>query len=337
MPVVWVVSEGIAGTENQCLAVAARLHVTPVVKRVRLKGLWRILSPYLGLECRTSFDDPDTLLTPPWPDIVIGAGRKAIAAMRYIAAKAPHRPVLVYLQDPRVRYAIFDVVAVPYHDAIMRPALTQRPNVIITHAAPNRVTDAVLATAKTAWAKTFAGLPSPRVAVLIGGDSRDYVMDEQAVQTLTRDLLTLAKAGTGLMITLSRRTPAAMAAKITDAVAPYANAFTWDGTGENAFHGMLAWADYICVTEESASMLSDAGTTGKPVYILPLTLRPNKAASRIKALHKKIIADGIARPFTGHLDPVWTYTKLDDATMIAEHIRGLLNTRGFTLPLSPLM
>lgn len=329
-PIVWVVSEGIAGMENQGLAVAAALGVDPVIKRVQLRGPWKVLSPYLGFECRASFSDPDDLLAQPWPDVVIGAGRKAIPALRFIAARAAHRPILVYLQDPRFRYADFDVVAVPQHDVTGRPHLTRLPNILITRATPNRVTESVLDTAKTRWAERFAQLPAPRVAVLIGGNSRDYVMDTAATTGLARDIRTLLTSGASVMMTLSRRTPPAMAEILRTALVDHPRCFIWDGQGDNPFHGMLAWADTVCVTGESASMLSDAGTTGRPVYILNLTLRTGRSGLRIKALQDKLIADGVARPFAGHLEPAWTYEKLNDASMIAAHIRGYLTARGFT-------
>ncbi len=316
--------------ENQGLAVAAALGVTPVVKRVQLRAPWTFLSPYLGFECRASFADPDDLLASPRPDIVIGAGRKAIPAMRYIAAQCQSRPLMVYLQDPRARYTDFDLVAIPHHDVIGRPRLATLPNILVTQATPNRVTDSVLKTAKADWAGTFEPLASPRVAVLIGGNSRDYVMDTVAVTGLARDVRTLLTAGASVMLTLSRRTPPAMAEILRSALADHKQCYIWDNKGANPFHGMLAWADYICVTGESASMLSDAGTTGKPVYILPLTLRSDRTGLRIKALQDKLIADGVARHFAGHLNPAWTYPKLNDAAMIAEHIRGYLTDRGFT-------
>ena len=45
--------------------------------------------------------------------------------------------------------------------------------------------------------------------------------------------------------------------------------FIWDGAGKNPYFAMLGWADAILVTADSVSMLSDACTTGKPVYLIP--------------------------------------------------------------------
>lgn len=77
----WIVTEGMAGTENQCLGVAEALGIEADVRRISLRQPWRILSPYLGLEFGASFVPT---LTPPWPDLLIASGRKSIAASRYI-------------------------------------------------------------------------------------------------------------------------------------------------------------------------------------------------------------------------------------------------------------
>ncbi|CAG0908703.1 unnamed protein product [Cyprideis torosa] len=55
---------------------------------------------------------------------------------------------------------------------------------------------------------------------------------------------------------------------------------------------MLAWADYIIVTSDSVSMLSDAGTTGKPVYVVNL----EGASPRFDHFHKHFVELGVSRP-----------------------------------------
>ena len=43
----WVVTDGKAGTENQCLGVAEALGLEPVVKRISVRSPWRELGPFL--------------------------------------------------------------------------------------------------------------------------------------------------------------------------------------------------------------------------------------------------------------------------------------------------
>ncbi len=75
------------------------------------------------------------------------------------------------------------------------------------------------------------------------------------------------------------------------------------------------WADFILVTADSVSMLSEAATTGKPVYMIGL----EGGAARIDTLHENLIKHGAVKVFDGTLEH-WDYTPLNDATIIARAV-----------------
>lgn len=309
-PTVWtLVENGLIGTEKQCIGVAEALGVTPVLKRFTLKKPWKYLSPYISLGIMYGYQGD--ALTPPFPDVVIASGRKAVAPAHWIKKQSP-KTIIVCLQDPRWNHNKFDLIATPYHD----PA--SGDNVIKTYGAANSITPARLTAAAQKWAPTFAHLGSPRVAVLIGGNSRAHKMTPQITKTLAEQLKALAGQGAGLMITASRRTGPENQ-KILQDTLNGTSAYLWDGTGDNPYEGFLALADYILVTEDSVSMTSEAATTGKPVYTIPL----EGGKTRLNAFHAKLQSDGIIRPFTGTLEQ-WSPPKIDDASKIADAIKSLL-------------
>lgn len=310
----WIVTEGMAGTENQCLGVAEALGVTPVIKRIGLRQPWKLLSPWLEFECLHTFtgDIPE----PPWPDLLIASGRKAIAAARYIKRRSNGKTFTVFLQDPRTNPAQFDLVAVPEHDPL------RGDNVVVTDAAPNRVTPEGLAQAQARFAPIFANLKSPRVAVLIGGNSRAYRM----TPTTTRSLCAqLKRLDAGIMVTASRRTGVECAEILQQELRGKDNIYFWDGTGENPYFGMLGCADFILVTADSTSMLSEAATTGKPVYSIPL----EGGTERFRKFHAHLEKIGAVRPFKGVLENR-EYMPLNDAKKVAQAIQTRM---GFTTPL----
>ncbi|HBS35633.1 MAG TPA: hypothetical protein DEA50_11255, partial [Parvularcula sp.] len=100
------------------------------------------------------------------------------------------------------------------------------------------------------------------------------------------------------------------------------SAYFWDGNGPNPYFGLLAWADYILVTADSASMLSEAGTTGKPVYMVPM----QGGSPRLDLLHENLQKAGVVQKFEGKLEK-WDYTPLNDAQKVADFIREHLNRR----------
>jgi len=299
----WVVTEGMAGTENQCLGVAESLGLDPVVKRIGLRQPWKTLTPFIGMETKGTFDPP---LEAPWPDLLIAAGRKSIAASRYVKRMSGGETFTVQIQDPKTSPAQFDLVAVPVHDSL------RGPNVIVTDGTPNRITAETLDAARERFAPLFAPLPSPRIGVVIGGSSRTHRLSVERARAIASRILSL---NTSVMATASRRTEGECRDVFKDAFNTPATWF-WDGAGENPYLGILAWADVVMVTEDSASMLSDAGTAGKPVYIIKLDGR----SERFDRLHRHLIEKGVARFFDGMVE-TWKYPPLRDSEKIAQTIR----------------
>ncbi|MFA7276398.1 MAG: mitochondrial fission ELM1 family protein [Pseudobdellovibrionaceae bacterium] len=308
IPNVWVATEGMAGTENQCIGVAEALGFPFKVHRISLRQPWKLLSPYLGFECSLSFAP---LPQPPWPDILIASGRKSIAISRYIKKQSQQKTFTVQIQDPRISPDDFDLVAVPRHDP------TRGDHILVTMATPNRVTLARLETAAKEWAPLFSTIPAPRVALLVGGSTKSHPFTAQELDTLIGSLSVLPSNVT-LLVTTSRRTGEENTAKLRDFCAGRHHYF-WDGELPNPYLGMLAWADSILVTADSTSMISEAASTGKPVYTLPMM----GLSRRQELLVENLTADGYIRPFAGKFDS-WTPPRLADSALIAQEIRKKL-------------
>src|SRR5215475_6192435 len=79
----WIVTDGKAGMENQCLGLAEALGVAPTVKRVKLRSPWRQLSPFLRLGLGMAHSSEGDPIAPPWPDLLIATGRHSIPASLY--------------------------------------------------------------------------------------------------------------------------------------------------------------------------------------------------------------------------------------------------------------
>lgn len=307
----WVLTEGIAGTENQCLGVAEALGLTPEIKRIQLRQPWKLLSPYLKFETARTFIPS---LNGPWPDLLIASGRKSIAASRFIKRASNGKTYTVQIQDPRISNIEFDLVAVPAHDP------TRGDNVIVTTAAPNRITQARLHAAKHECAATLENLSGQKLAVMIGGNSAAYQLTPEITRTLCEQLKTLSHQGYALMITTSRRTGEENTALLKKELENLPNLYFWNGKTPNPYFGFLAWADYILVTADSVSMLSEAATTGKPVYMLPLISNPKKTNKRLNLYHENMKNGGYIKIFDGSLQP-FSYAPLGDSQKIADEIR----------------
>ena len=302
---VWVVSDGRPANENQCLGLAAAAGFAPEVIRLGERRGWqRLLDP---VRSAAGFG----LQGPPWPDLLIAAGRQSVYPALAVKRASGHRTRLVQIFRPGVNPRHFDLIVTPRHDGL------KGSNVVPTHGALNRITPALLAAAAAEWQPVLGHLPRPRAAVLIGGSSKSVAVPAGALARLAGQLADLARSGTGLMVTTSRRTPKDEVAALKAALDGLP-AWIWDGEGPNPYFGFLALADAVIVTIDSVNMASEAATTGKPVLVVPWA----ELAPKHRRFHDGLAALGATRPFAGRLDE-WAYPPLDDTAQAAARVRAL--------------
>jgi len=315
-PVTWVLADDKPGNLNPCLGLAETIGWPIVAKRIVPRRLWSGLPPTLWFAPLSAPGPGSDAITPPWPDLLIAAGRQTVAVSTEIRRRARGRSFAVQVLNPRVPLDRFDLVVAPRHDRI------NGPNVIVTVGAMNRVTPERLAAAAARFAPALAHLPRPRVAVLLGGDSRHHRLTPSDAAALGARLARLAgESGCGLMVTPSRRTGADNVAALRAALGT-ASAVVWDGTGENPFFAYLGLADHVLATEDSVAMVSEACSTGKPVQ----TLAVLGGGTRMTRFHDELRRDGLVRPFTGRLES-WHYRPLAEAQRVAVEVRRRLGER----------
>jgi mitochondrial fission protein ELM1 len=309
----WIVTDGKAGMENQCLGLAEALGLAPIVKRVKLRSPWKQLSPFLrhGLSFAHSADGD--AIAPPWPDLLIATGRASIPASLYARRASGRKTFTVQLQNPVIDPSRFDLVVVPRHDALMAP------NVMTTRGSLHRVSPEMLQREREKLAPHITHLPAPRIAVLIGGSNSVYQLTPREMQPLVEQLANLPDVMDGsLMVTPSRRTGEDNLAILQKALKDKL-AYVWNGQGANPYYGMLALADYIIVTCDSVNMASEACTTGKPVYVIDLP----GGSDKFRRFHQSLRDDGLTRKFEGKLER-YSYTPLNDVQLVANRIREMM-------------
>ncbi len=316
MTVCWIVTDGKAGMESQCLGLAETLGLDPVVKRIRPRFPWSVLPPQCWLAPLAALSESGDALSPPWPDLLIATGRATVAPAAAIKRTNP-ATVAVQLQNPRIDPSRFDLVITPAHDRL------SGPNVIQTMGALHRVTETRLAEAADAFRGRYASLPRPLIGVLIGGANRQYRMSGASAERLGNLLAEAAGAhGGGLAVTPSRRTGddnlRAIAAPLSGLLSSGV-ADIWDGTGDNPYFGILALADALVVTSDSVNMVSEACATGKPVHVFDL----DGGSAKFDRFHAACREKGMTHPFVGRVG-ISTGERCDDMERAADAVRKLL-------------
>jgi uncharacterized protein len=314
LPTCWCLTDGRPGMENQAVGLAEALGLKPIVKRVFLKPLWRIATPHVMAFKRYAFSSKGDPVTPPWPDILIATGRPSILPSLYVKGQSGGRSFTVQLQDPVSLRWRFDRIVAPAHDGLTGE------NVIVMDGALHRISPERLAAEAPSWAEAFAAIPSPRVAVLLGGDNGRYKFGEAEARALGKQLKALSAQGYGLLITASRRTGEATLAALREEIAGCA-AFIFDGAGDNPYFGMLAHADAFIVTCDSVNMITEPCSTGKPVHVVPLPTKGRHGGERDKfaRFQRSLVESGRIRFFDGRIE-TWSYEPLREMERVASLI-----------------
>lgn len=309
---IWAVSDGRAGIEAQAVglaeAVARQRNAAIVVKRIAWKGRLGRLPWWLTLFPRRWLT-PESDFTPPWPDLVIAAGRATLPLTINLRRWSGRKTFVVQIQDPRAPAHLFDLVVPPNHDRL------KGDNIVSIIGAPHRVTPRKLTDEYARFAAAIAPLPQPRAAVLIGGRSKAFDLSPERAAAMANEIQqAIEAAGGSLLMTFSRRTPAQARALLT-ARLKHLPGIIWDGEGDNPYFAFLGGADYILVTEDSANMATEAASTGKPVFILKM----DGQSLKFRLFHEELERHGAARPFGGAFHG-WTYEPLAETDRAAGEV-----------------
>ena len=204
----------------------------------------------------------------PAPQLAVGAGHATHAAL--LAVGRVYRARTVVLMRPSLPLDWFDYCLVPAHDD--PPA---RDNVIVTAGAVNPM-------------QATRDHDPERGLILIGGPSRHYRMDTQALLVRIRQLLA---GGAPRRWTLSNspRTPAQLSRELAGLASGGVDVVQWDRCEGDWLAGALARARDVWVTEDSVSMIYEALTAGCRVGLLPL---PRKSASRLHRAIDRLLEQG---------------------------------------------
>ncbi len=259
------------------------------------------------------------------PDVIISCG--AISAPHAVAFKQLlHGSIpTVSILDPNDDMELFDIIIAPNHEPVPR-----YDNIFLTTGYINKVNPERLNRAKADF--TLGKYPyldelqrdAPVVALLVGGVHVGDDITEEDVIGVIESLK--GKAGT-ILATTSPRTPLKISQALIDYL-PQPN-FMYDfkrrAVNPNPYAIMLALADHVVVTGDSARMISEAVSSSKPTWIYA----PEGRFFQYQQLHQSFYAAEKAAPLS-EFDIGRSFDLgLNEAARAAEYIRNHLLTPTF--------
>ena len=307
-PSVWVLTDGKIGDDVQCLAIARALNPSFEKRVVCPDPIIAAMAPWGPVGSKDLPEKAGSPIAPPFPDIVVCSGRRAMPYARLVRKRSRQKTKIVVLKDPRMGRDLADVIWAPTHDKL------DAANAFSTLTSPNELIEK-MDRARCDLHPAVAELPRPMLGVILGGVSGSVKYDSQAIDDLTDKIERAAKGYKSVAITPSRRTPDELVAALKGGAynAPF---YCWDGSDKNPYPDILAVADTLIVTADSHNMMSEALATGTGVY----AYRPPGLSKKLDWFLEQLIAQGYAKPLEGDIAS-FRYPPLDATTEIIAEIR----------------
>lgn len=278
-PRIWVLLDDRPGHQTQAIGLADRLGLPFETKILSFNWLNELPNPLMGASLLSVDRRQSDSLEAPYPDIVIAMGRRCLPVARWIKRSSKGQTRLVHIGRKGVTAADDFALLISCAHFNMPP----HPHRLAVTLPPTQVTKDRLAKAREDWASLISSARTPRIVLLVGGETALHTFPPGHAIDLVRraEAATEAEGGSLTVVTSRRTSPEAVEAM--QGAARYASFHLWhDDKERNPYLGYLAWADALIVTGESESMLAEAASTGKPLHIAPMPHKQLGLKSRIR-------------------------------------------------------
>ena len=307
-----LLTQGMHGMISQVEGLAKALKLNFKHQKIKLKPLWNLIPPKFT-------PISENLLTEKFicdSRIIISCGRKSVISSIALKKRLGKEIFNIHIQDPKVSFEHFDLIISPEHDGI------KGNNILTTKGSIHYLTKREIIE-NTKYLKLDKE-KKQIVTFVIGGPNKYYKYSEEQVHYIFNKVKTLFTPDKfKIVIIPSYRTPERIIKKAFNTFG--FNHCVIKKIDKKAYLSSLAIADYVVVTCDSTSMISEAAVTGKPVYIA--MMKPNRSIRRFKSFYNQFKDLGIAKELTDNVDN-WSYAKLDEVNRIAPIIKEKMKKNG---------
>jgi len=287
---IWLLLDDRAGNCSQVLGIGKALGLKYTSKKFDYNKLSKLPNFFLQKTIKHVNIKDRKQFKPPWPKLIIGCGRKSAPIGRWIKKESNNYSKYIQIMWPAYPYKDLDLIFAPSHDNI-----NNKKNVINIQISPNIIDKKILSEAKVKWKNKFNQLSLPRVALVIGGDTKLHKLNSNHIKELFLQTKEIMNNKGSLLITTSRRTSKEAYETIKNEIKKLKiQSVFWDPKYKkpNPYYGYLSYADIAIVTGDSVSICSEVCATGKPLLIYA----PNDITmKKHKLFHNLLMKKGIAQ------------------------------------------
>ena len=304
-----LLTEGMHGMISQVEGMAKALNTEYTHKVVRLSFPWNLIPPKFTPISQIVLKEKIYITNNEIPDIVISCGRKSVIPSIFIK-KQNSKIFTIHIQDPKVNFKNFDAIVAPEHDNL------KGDNIYISKGAIHYITELEISKASQYLADKIKS--EKIVSLILGGPNKYYSFNpDQIVNIFNKIKSIFVSNGYKVIIIPSMRTPKEI---IDLAIREMGSCgHVVNKVDKQAYLSAYALADYVIVTCDSTSMISEAATSGKPIFVAHMEAKKNNY--RFKRFFELFKQMGITRDL-GEKVENWTYNKHNEAQRIALELKN---------------
>ena len=300
-----LLTEGMHGMISQVEGLAKALDLEFIHEKIEINNFWRMIPPKITPTKNFVFKNNIKKDF----NIIISCGRKSVIPSIYLKNKFKNKIMNIHIQDPKVSLDNFDFIVAPDHDGL------SGKNVLISKGAIHYLRDEDLIKNEDYLKPKMK--KEKMVTLVVGGPNKYYDYNDLIINEIFSKIQNnFINRGYQLIFIPSMRTPK----KIIDKAQNYfdKNEIIINNVDKKAYLSSLKLADYIIVTCDSTSMISEAAITGKPVYIAQMP--PIKNNYRFKKFFRLFKSLNIAKDLENSVQE-WHYDKLNETDVISSYIK----------------
>ena len=304
-----LLTEGMHGMISQVEGMAKALNAEYSHKNVKLSFPWNLIPPKFTPISDIVLKDKIYISDKEIPDLIISCGRKSVIPSIFLK-KNNSKIFTIHIQDPKVSFKNFDAIVAPEHDNL------KGDNVYTSKGAIHYITESEINEARQYLVNKIQS--EKVVSLILGGPNKYYSFSSEEIINIFNQIKSIfVSKGYKVIIIPSMRTPKKtidLAIKEMGSCGHVVNK-----VDKQAYLSAYALANYVIVTCDSTSMISEAATSSKPIFVAHMKAKKNNYRfKRFFELFKQI---GITRDL-GEKVENWTYNKHNEAQRIALELKN---------------
>ena len=308
-----LLTQGMHGMVSQVEGLAKALGLSYKHQKIELKSFWNLIPPKISPISENLVKNKFVCDC----KIIISCGRKSVIPSIALKKRLGNQIFNIHIQDPKVSFEHFDLIVSPEHDRL------RGENIINTTGAIHYLTKKEINDNSK-----YLGIEKDKrkelVAFIIGGPNKYYNYSEKQIHELFNKVKTLFTPDKFKIIVIpSYRTPENILKIAFNTFS--INHHVVKNIDKKAYLSALAISNYIVVTCDSTSMISEAAMTGKPVYIA--MMKSFKPTGRFKKFYSQLKDLGITRELEDRVES-WSYNSLNEVNRIAPIVKVKMKKHG---------